>query len=288
MKKRWFLYIKRIVKELKSDRATGLAAQQAYYYMLALFPMLILLVSIVPYLNIEPAKAIRFVNNVLPPETAGFLKDNIIKIISERNGGLLTFGIIGTLWSASNGINAFIKAMNTAYDVEETRSFIKSRLVSIGLTLGMITAFIVALILPVFGNVFLNLVREIVPIPAESAILFKIMRWLVALVVIAAVLSVLYYFAPNKKYPFSHAIPGAIFGTVIWQMISLGFSFYVSNFTNYSATYGSLGAVIVLMLWLFLTGLALLLGGEINAVYHSEKNGGEQRFDRKRLLSSQG
>ncbi|WP_071459797.1 YihY/virulence factor BrkB family protein [Bacillus massilinigeriensis] len=286
MKKRWILYGKSIVTELKNDRATGLAAQQAYYYMLALFPMLILLVSIVPYLNIEPTKAIRFVNNVLPPETAGFLKKNIIKIISERNGGLVTFGVIGTLWSASNGMNAFIKAMNTAYDVEETRSFIKTRILSIGLTLGMILAFIIALVLPVFGNVLLNLVQQIIPMPDETAILIKVLRWIVALVVITAVLTVLYYFAPNKKYSLMHAIPGAIFATIAWQLTSLGFSFYVSNFSNYSATYGSLGAVIVLMLWLFLTGLALLLGGEINAIYHSEKLGGEQRYERKRLLSS--
>jgi membrane protein len=268
-------YSKSLLGELKKDRATGLAAQQAYYYMLALFPLLILMIAIVPYLNIDPQKAINVVNTLLPSQSAELLRDNVVKLVSERNGGLLTFGIIGTLWSASSGMNAFIKAMNIAFDVKETRSFIKARLVSIMLTFGLILAFVVALLLPVFGKVILDTVESIVQIPEPFDIVFNIVRWVVAIVVMAAVLAGLYRVAPNKHYPFKHVIPGAIFATVVWQLISLGFSFYVSNFGNYSATYGSIGGVIVLMLWLFLTGLALVLGGEINAIYHRDKTGEE-------------
>ena len=275
MKKKIKYYGKSLLGELKKDRATGLAAQQAYYYMLALFPLLILLIAIVPYLNIDPQKAIDVVNKLLPSQSADLLRDNVVKLVSERNGGLLTFGIIGTIWSASSGMNAFIKAMNIAFDVEETRSFIKARLVSIMLTFGLILAFVVALLLPVFGRVILDTVQSIIQIPEPFDIVFNIVRWVVAIVVMAAVLAGLYRVAPNKHYPFKHVIPGAIFATVVWQLISLGFSFYVSNFGNYSATYGSIGGVIVLMLWLFLTGLALVLGGEINAIYHREKTGEE-------------
>jgi membrane protein len=266
-------YGKSLLGELKEDRATGLAAQQAYYYMLALFPMLILLIAIVPYMNIDPEKAIDVVNKLLPSESAQLLRDNVVKLVSERNGGLLTFGIIGTIWSASNGMNAFMKAMNIAFDVEETRSFIKARLVSIMLTIGLILTLVVALLLPVFGKVILDGIQSFIHIPAPFDIVFSIVRWIVAFVVMVAVIAALYRIAPNKHYPFKHVIPGAIFATVVWQLISLGFSFYVSNFGNYSATYGSLGGVIVLMLWLFLTGLALVLGGEINAIYHRDKTG---------------
>ncbi|WP_102263130.1 YihY/virulence factor BrkB family protein [Mesobacillus jeotgali] len=275
MKEKIKYYGKSLLGELKKDRATGLAAQQAYYYMLALFPLLILLIAIVPYLNIDPQKAIDVLNKLLPSQSADLLKDNVVKLVSERNGGLLTFGIIGTIWSASSGMNAFIKAMNIAFDVKETRSFIKARLVSIMLTFGLILAFVVALLLPVFGRVILDTVQSIIQIPEPFDIVFNIVRWVVAIVVMAAVLAGLYRVAPNKHYPFKHVIPGAIFATVVWQLISLGFSFYVSNFGNYSATYGSIGGVIVLMLWLFLTGLALVLGGEINAIYHREKTGEE-------------
>lgn len=275
MKEKLKHYSKSLLGELKKDRATGLAAQQAYYYMLALFPLLILMIAIVPYLNIDPQKAINVVNTLLPSQSAELLRDNVVKLVSERNGGLLTFGIIGTLWSASSGMNAFIKAMNIAFDVKETRSFIKARLVSIMLTFGLILAFVVALLLPVFGKVILDTVESIVQIPEPFDIVFNIVRWVVAIIVMAAVLAGLYRVAPNKHYPFKHVIPGAIFATVVWQLISLGFSFYVSNFGNYSATYGSIGGVIVLMLWLFLTGLALVLGGEINAIYHRDKTGEE-------------
>jgi len=123
--------------------------------------------------------------------------------------------------------------------------------------------------------VILDTVESIVQIPEALDIVFNIVRWVVAIIVMAAVLAGLYRVAPNKHYPFKHVIPGAIFATVVWQLISLGFSFYVSNFGNYSATYGSIGGVIVLMLWLFLTGLALVLGGEINAIYHRDKTGEE-------------
>ncbi|MCM3573907.1 MULTISPECIES: YihY/virulence factor BrkB family protein [Mesobacillus] len=275
MKEKLKHYGKSLLGELKKDRATGLAAQQAYYYMLALFPLLILLIAIVPYLNIDPQKAINVVNTLLPSQSAELLRDNVVQLVSERNGGLLTFGIIGTLWSASSGMNAFIKAMNIAFDVKETRSFIKARLVSIMLTFGLILAFVVALLLPVFGKVILDTVESIVQIPEPLDIVFNIVRWVVAIVVMAGVLAGLYRVAPNKHYPFKHVIPGAIFATIVWQLISLGFSFYVSNFGNYSATYGSIGGVIVLMLWLFLTGLALVLGGEINAIYHRDKTGEE-------------
>ncbi|WP_264163712.1 YihY/virulence factor BrkB family protein [Mesobacillus sp. S13] len=276
MKNKLKYYGKSLMVELKKDRATGLAAQQAYYYMLALFPLLILLIAIVPYLNIDPQKAMNVVNSLLPSQSAELLRDNVVKLVSERNGGLLTFGIIGTIWSASNGMNAFIRAMNIAFDVEETRSFIKARLISIMLTFGLILAFVVALLLPVFGKVILDTVESIIQIPEPYDIVFNIVRWIIAIVVMSAVLAGLYRLAPNKHYPFKHVIPGAIFATIVWQLISLGFSFYVSNFGNYSATYGSIGGVIVLMLWLFLTGLALVLGGEINAIYHRDKTGEEQ------------
>jgi membrane protein len=275
LKEKLKFYGKSLMGEFKKDRVTGLAAQQAYYYMLALFPLLILLIAIVPYLNIDPQEAMNVVNSLLPSQSAELLRDNVVKLVSERNGGLLTFGIIGTIWSASNGMNAFIKAMNIAFDVEETRSFIKARLVSIMLTFGLILAFIVALLLPVFGKVILDTVQSVIHIPEPYDIVFNVVRWIVAIVVMSTVLAGLYRVAPNKHYPFKHVIPGAIFATIVWQLISLGFSFYVSNFGNYSATYGSIGGVIVLMLWLFMTGLALVLGGEINAIYHRDKTGEE-------------
>jgi membrane protein len=236
--------------------------------MLSIFPLLILLISIVPYLSLDPQKALSYLQSVMPSDSFNVIEDNVVDIITKPNGGLLTFGIIGTLWSASNGMQAFIRAMNDAFDVEETRSFIKSRLISIGLTLGLLAAFIIAMVLPVFGKVIMNFVENFINIPDGMQILINVLRWAIAFVIMVTVLAILYKVAPNKHFPFKQVLPGAIAATVMWQLISFGLSFYVSNFGNYSATYGSLGGVIVLMLWFFLTGLALVIGGEISALYH--------------------
>ncbi|WP_375091023.1 YihY/virulence factor BrkB family protein [Peribacillus sp. RS7] len=263
-------FSKKLIKEIKEDRVTGLAAEQAYYYLLALFPLLILLLSILPYLNIDIQTALDTIKTFMPAETMEVIEKNIINILSERNGGLLTFGFLGTIWSASNGMNAFIHSMNIAYDVEETRNFIKARFISIVLTLGLVVAFIVMLGLPVFGKVIIDLLQQVIPIPEEMQILFSLLRWVIAVVVISLVLTFLYRFAPNKSFPIKHVIPGAVTATVLWLGISLGFSFYISNFANYSSTYGSLGGVIILMIWLYLSGLIFVIGGEINAILHRQ------------------
>ncbi|MFS0762018.1 MULTISPECIES: YihY/virulence factor BrkB family protein [Peribacillus] len=265
-------FSKKLIKEIKEDRVTGLAAEQAYYYLLALFPLLILLLSLLPYLNIDIQTALDTIKTFMPAETMEVIEKNIINILSERNGGLLTFGFLGTIWSASNGMNAFIHSMNIAYDVEETRNFIKARFISIVLTLGLVVAFIVMLGLPVFGKVIIDLLQQVIPIPEETQIIFSLLRWVIAVVVISLVLTFLYRFAPNKSFPIKHVIPGAVTATVLWLGISLGFSFYVSNFANYSSTYGSLGGVIILMLWLYLSGLIFVIGGEINAILHRQNS----------------
>ncbi|KGX91927.1 ribonuclease yfkH [Pontibacillus halophilus JSM 076056 = DSM 19796] len=265
---KWIQYGKDIFEEFKKDNLPVLAAAQAYYYLLAIVPLVILVLSVLPYLQISPDRAIDFMGELIPGEMMTVFRENIISLVDSPKGGLLTIGIIGTLWSASNGINAFIKSANIAYDVDETRSFIKVRLLSIVLTLGMIVTFAVSLVLPIFGDVIITIINRFTTLPSEMSILLQASRWIVSSLVMIGVLMMLYHLAPNLDYPFRHVLPGAILATVLWQFISLLFSFYVSNFGNYSATYGSLGGVIVLMLWLFLTGLILMIGAELNVVYH--------------------
>ncbi len=264
-------YMKEVISEFQKDNIPILGAAQAYHYLLAIVPLLILLLSILPYLQIDPDQAMSFMKKILPGETADIFKENIVSIVDKPKGGLLTVGIIGTLWSASNGMNAFIQSSNIAYNVKETRSFIKVRLLSILLTLGMIISIVVALVLPIFGGVLTNMLDSAFQLPNQTVILFQVLRWVISIVVMAAILLALYHFAPNKTFPFSHIVPGALITAALWQVISLAFSFYVSNFGNYSATYGSLGGLIVLMLWFFLTGIILMLGAEINVVHHRRK-----------------
>lgn len=265
-------YAKAVGGEIKKDKATTLAAAQAYYYLLAIVPLLILLLSILPYLQIDPDKAMEFIAGIMPGEVARTFEDTIVSVVTTPSGGLLTFGILGTLWSASNAMNAFIEATNEAYDVEETRSFIKKKATAIVLTLFMLIAVIIALVLPIFGGAIIDAISSFLQLPEETEIIFQVLRWVISIAVMSIVLAFLYKFAPNKQFPFKEVLIGAVIATVLWQVVSLGFSIYVANFGSYSATYGSLGGLIVLMLWFFLTGLILVIGAEINAVIHKRKN----------------
>ncbi|WP_337018286.1 YihY/virulence factor BrkB family protein [Oceanobacillus massiliensis] len=262
---------KEFMTRFKENNVTMLAASLAYYFLLAIFPLLVVAFAIIPYFNISPDEAMRLIKTVMPGELSSIFEENIASLVETPQGGLLTVGIIGTLWSASNGINAFIKASNEAYDVEETRSFIVVRLLDFILTLGMIVAIIVAILLPVFGDVILGFIVSFLGISSEMTVTLQILRYVVSIVVITALLMCLYHFAPNKKFPFKHVIPGALLASILWQAISLGFSIYISNFGNYSATYGSLGGIIILMIWFFLTGLILMTGAIVNVMYHRKQ-----------------
>ncbi|PAV27861.1 ribonuclease [Virgibacillus profundi] len=263
---------KDFMAKFKEDNVPLLAAAQAYYYLLSVVPLLIVCFALIPYFNINPADAVEFMENILPGEIASIFEENIVSLVQTPQGGLLAIGIIGALWSASAGINAFIKSTNEAYDVEETRSFIIVRLIALGLTLGMIIALVVAILLPVFGNVILGFLESLLGLSGVMSILFQVLRWAISIIVLTALLMILYRFAPNKKLPFKHIIPGALVASILWQLISLGFSFYVSNFGSYSATYGSLGGIIILMIWFFLTGLILMIGAITNVLYHRNQN----------------
>lgn len=265
-------YIKEFGAKFKEDNATILAAAQAYYYLLAIVPLLILLLAILPYLQIDPARVMDLMGTILPGEVAKTFEEQIVSVVTTPSGGLLTFGILGTLWSASNAVSAFIKATNEAYDVEETRSFIVQKGIAILLTLFMLVAVIVALVLPIFGGTIIDTISSFLSLPPETEILFQVLRWVISIAVMSIVLAVMYKIAPNKHFPFKEVIIGALIATVLWQLVSLAFSFYVSNFGSYNATYGSLGGLVVLILWFFLTGLILVIGAEINAIIHKRKN----------------
>lgn len=264
-------YVQTFITKFKDDDVPLLAASLAYYFLLSVFPLLVVAFAIIPYFNISSQDAIQFISSILPEELANTFQDNIVSLVETPRGGLLTIGILGTLWSASNGINAFIKVSNESYEVEETRSFIKTRAIAFGLTIAMIFAVITAIILPVFGDVILTMIMSVVGINASVEWILQISRFAISIAVITLLLLTLYHFAPNATLPVKHIIPGTLTASILWLIISFGFSIYVSNFGNYSNMYGSLGGVIILMIWFFLTGMILLIGGIINVMYHQKK-----------------
>lgn len=265
-------FFRQMWHRIQEDDVPALAAQLAYFLLLSLFPLLIFLVTLVPYLPITEVDILAFFDDYAPGETMDLIR-NSLEDIMEKDGKLLSFGLIATIWTASNGINAIVTAFNRAYRVKETRSFIVSRLMAIILTFAMIFVFLVALILPVFGKeigiwLFANFgLRE------EFIHVWNMLRWLISILILFIVFLGLYWIAPNKKLTCISGLPGSVFATAGWVIVSIGFSYYVSNIASYTATYGSIGAIIVLMLWLYLSAYIIIIGGEINA-YFSEKKAG--------------
>lgn len=266
------VFIKEFYEQIKKDPIQDWAATLAFYFMLSIFPFLIFILALLPYLPLDTEQIHHFVHDYVPPDLAELFTVTVLEVIAEPKGGLLSFGILATIWTASNGINALIRALNKAHNIDETRSFIKVRLLSIFMTLGMVIVFFVTLLLPVFGNVILMSIDRIFTIPEETIAILNRLRWAVGAVIMTTVLMIIYYIAPNKMIKFRHVIYGALTATIGWQLISLGFSIYIANFNNFTATYGSLGGVIILMLWFFLSGLTLVIGGEINATLYNIRN----------------
>ncbi|AXF57977.1 YihY/virulence factor BrkB family protein [Salicibibacter kimchii] len=260
------------VKKFMEDETTGLAAQLAYYFLLSLFPLLLFILTLLPYFNLPVHQVVEVIRMYAPGDTGQIIADNITSLLSETRGGLLSIGIIGTLWTASRGVNAFIRATNRAYGVEEERSFLNVNLLSMVLTFSMVFVVALTLFLPVFGQAIMNVIQSFIPLPDQLEFLYQLLRWVVAVGIMVFVLMMLYRAAPNASFKMRDVFWGAVTATVGWQLISVGFSFYVTNFGDYEATYGAIGGIIVLMIWFYLTGIILIIGGQINAVLYNWKN----------------
>ncbi|GEK31526.1 putative ribonuclease-like protein YfkH [Kurthia zopfii] len=264
-------FLKGLINGVKEADVSSAGAQLAYFFLLSLFPLLIFLLTLLPFLNLPQEQVFTMLENILPEQVFSLIESTIKDVLSNRNGGLLSVGIIATLWSASNGVNALIKNLNKSYDITETRPFIVARAVSIFFTVLLIGLIIVALVLPVFGKTIGQFMFEVIGLKEGFLIVWNYVRIIIPPFLIVTVLVLLYWIAPNVKIYFRHAIPGALFATIAWVLISFGFSFYISNFANYSKTYGSIGGIIILMLWLYITGIVLVVGGQVNVAFQKRK-----------------
>lgn len=250
----------------------GLSAQLAYFFLLSLFPFLLFIVTLLGYLPIDDRMIIDVLSEYLPGEVIRMIDQNLTQIVNNRSGGLLSISILGTLWSASNGFNAITKSFNRAYNVDPDRNFFLGRLIAIGLMLTIIIAIVFALLLPVFGKVLIEYISVVIPIPEGFLNSWNLFRWATSSIMFFIIFYVLYKLAPNKKFTENYVIWGTIFATISWQLVSYGFSYYVETLGNFSITYGSLGTVIVLMIWFYMSGIIITTGGVINALITERKS----------------
>ena len=261
---------KRVWSEIQKDDVFGRAAQLSYYFLLALFPLLIFLTSIIGML-IGTAAGLRsslfsYLSEVMPPSAFQLIESTMLEISKSRTGGKLSFGLLAALWAASNGMGAITEALNVAYGVKETRPWWKHRLMAIGLTVALSLLIITALLLVLYGGKIVEILAANFELGSLFVLTWKIAQWPIVLSFMLLAFALIYYFAPDlREQKWAWITPGAVLGVFLWLLASFGFRLYLNFFDSYSNTYGSLGAVIILMLWLYLTGVAVLVGGELNA-----------------------
>ena len=263
----WGELLKRTFKEALDDNVFDLAAQQAYYFFFALFPALLALISIASFFPVEKLtdEVISTLGRVAPGDVVDLINTQLKKISEQNAGGLLTFAFLITLWSSSGAVVSMCTTLNAAYDITESRPFWKVRLVAIGLTVGLAFFVLTSMALLVAGPGLVDNIADKFGLGDAFVTIWNMARWPVIFLLIATAIAMVYYFAPDAEQEFVWITPGSIIATVLWIGISYGFKTYVATMGNYTETYGIVGAVMVLLLWFYLSGIALLLGAELNA-----------------------
>jgi membrane protein len=271
-----FKQLKELGARVIDDDITALAAQVAYYLILSFFPFLLLLLSILGYSDLKSNDVLVYLSQIMPKSTFDLIYTTVIDVFDKSSGNLLSLSILGLLWTGSSGFRAIIKGLNKAYDEKETRAYWRTLLISILFMVGLALVIVAAVALVVFGQMIGGLLVVKFNVSSKFILNFDIVRYLVTLFGMAFIFAALYHFTPCRRLTWKEVIPGAIFSTLGWLFSSLGFAYYVNNFNNYSSVYGGIGAVIVLMLWLYITSIIILLGGEINALLAFEREGKEK------------
>jgi membrane protein len=276
-------FFKDLYNEIVEDDISNGAAAIAFYLMLALFPAAMFLLTILPYLPIQHLKeaVFDFLGQALPTSAAQLFIDVVERITSQRRGGLLSFGLVFAIWSASSGMYAVMQQLNTTYDVKEGRPFWKARGTALLLTLVYAVMIIGAFALIVLGGVIQAWVASLIGWSKPLLIFFATFRWVIIIALLLFALACIYYFGPDVKQKFRFVTPGSVLAVLVLVGSSMLFRLYVTNFADYDATYGSIGAVIVMMLWLYIAGFMILLGSEVNALIEHYSASGKEKGEKE-------
>ncbi|HEX6717770.1 MAG TPA: YihY/virulence factor BrkB family protein [Pyrinomonadaceae bacterium] len=262
--------VARVVRRINNDDIFGRAAQLSYYFLLALFPLLLFLINILGFMAQEGTafreKLLSYLAAIMPRSAIVLVRNTLNEISTASGGGKLSFGLLAALWAASNGMGAISDTLNTAYNVKETRPWWKVRLISICLTVAVAILILAALAIVLYGGSIGEALATNYGFGSFFTTVWTIVQWPIALLFVLTTFNLIYNFAPDlRSHARSWMTPGAVVGVALWLLVSFGFRAYLSFFDSYSVTYGSLGALIVLMLWFYLTGVAILIGGEVNS-----------------------
>jgi membrane protein len=259
---------RRVWKEANEDEIFDRAAGLSYYFIFALFPVLLFLTALLGMLPIPDlmGRLMAYVEQAVPGDAASMMQKTLSEIVVGAKGSLLSLGALAAVWAASAGVASMMTALSVTYDVEDTRPWWKRQLISIGLTFALALLMLSAVILLVFGGTIGRFLGNTIGLGDVAVKVWNVAQWPVAVFFVVTAIAVVYYAAPavaHRKWYW--VTPGSLVATLAWVGMSLGLRFYVTHFGNYTATYGSIAGVILLMLWFYLSGLVLLLGAEVNA-----------------------
>jgi membrane protein len=260
--------LKRVYHEIDEDEVLTRSAALAYYFVSALFPMIFFLMAILGLFAQShdlQSGLLSYASRFMPPEAFNLLQKTLREITRSSTGVKLAFGLVLSLWSGSGGVSSIIDALNRCYHVKESRAWWKKNLISLGLTIALSGLTIVALVIILYGGDIAKFVGAHTGLSTVTVMIWRMVQWPVALFFVMMAFALLYYWGADVKQQWQWITPGSLVGVLLWVGASLGFRVYLHFFNSYSKSYGSLGAVIVLLLWLYISGLAILLGGEINS-----------------------
>ena len=267
------LTIKKFVKEmyyrLMYDEISLLSANLSYYFILSLFPMLIVALALTPYFKIDHQFLLEKIQNFAPGDLGNYLFDMISEVLNNKNNTIITVGIVFTLWSASSGIYGIIIAFNNAFRVRDGRIWIVTKLISVVITALFLVGMFVVLALVVFGKQLTYLLFHKFNLDEGFYNLWSVLNYSFPILFTFIVFVFLYIMGPNLKLKAISILPGSIFATVSWTLISRLFGNYIDHFSSYIKTYGTIGAFMAFIIWLYITGYILIIGAEINAIFHN-------------------
>ena len=274
--KSWAL-LKDIYVRFMNDDLLSIGAQASFFLLFSLFPFLIFLIVLITYMPmVNFQDSIQVLAAFMPANAYLILRDIVNQTIANRSVTLLSFGMLSALWSSASGVTSLIRGINRAYDQEETRPSWKITAVSLYFTLELAVAITFSLILIVFGKILGTQLFHFLGFSDVSLQVWNYVGYFITLVTTILVFISLYYNTPNRRLKFREVIPGAVVASLGWVIISIAFSYYIDNFGNYSKVYGSLGGIIALLMWLYVSSIIILMGAEINASLMFSKMGLEK------------
>ncbi|HEY8559430.1 MAG TPA: YihY/virulence factor BrkB family protein [Pyrinomonadaceae bacterium] len=278
-------FIKKVYDEAMAEDVVSNAAQVAFYFIFALFPLLLFLLSLFG-LVLESAEEFRqelfvYLREIIPASALALIEQTLNEVVQSSSGGKLTFGFLLALWSASAGIDSLRIVLNDVYDLEETRSWWKYKLTCVLVTLGLTVLICVVIGIVFYGSHVLTSTLTGAGLESVAPYIASALSFIVILAAMLLAFACLYAFVPNHEtFVFRWITPGAVTAVVLWLAFSFGFRIYLAYFDSYAATYGSVGAIIILLLWLYLTALVILIGGVINSVADKLTEGKEKEVGR--------